>query len=158
MSGAISASAQDMPAAYEQLVKAATPDIIAWRRYFHEHPELGNREVNTAKTIQDKLTSWGIPSRIVAKTGVVGILKGGRPGPVVALRADMDGLPVTERVNLAFKSTAKGEYNGQPVGVMHACGHDSHMAMLLCISNHGVTLERSITNPKRVWLPQTGSQ
>jgi len=131
MLSAISAAAQNLPANYEQLVKAATPDVVAWRRYFHQHPELGNREVNTAKTIQEKLTGWGIPSRIVAKTGVVGVLKGGKPGPVIALRADMDALPVTERGSLSFKSTATGEYNGQPVGVMHACGHDSHMAMLL---------------------------
>lgn len=125
------ASAQNMPANYEQLVKATTPDVIAWRRYFHEHPELSNREVNSAKTIREKLTQMGITSRIVANTGVVAVLKGGKPGPVVALRADMDGLPVTERGNLSFKSTAKSDYNGQQVGVMHACGHDSHMAMLL---------------------------
>ncbi len=108
------------------------PQVIQWRRYLHEHPELGNREVNTAKMIADELRKLGIEVRTgVAKTGVVGVLKGALPGPVVGLRADMDGLPVTERVEIPFKSIAKGEYNGQQVGVMHACGHDTHVAMLL---------------------------
>ena len=105
--------------------------VINWRRYFHEFPELGNREFNTCKKVEEALKSFGISTRIVAKTGVVGILKGGKPGPVVALRADMDGLPVEERNNLSFASKAKGEYNGATVPVMHACGHDSHVAMLL---------------------------
>ncbi|MBD0294620.1 MAG: amidohydrolase [Flavisolibacter sp.] len=105
---------------------------IAWRRTIHEHPELGNREFNTAKLIADHLRSLGIEVKEgVAKTGVVGILKGAKPGPVIGLRADMDALPVTERVNLPFSSKVKTTYNGQEVGVMHACGHDTHVAMLL---------------------------
>ncbi|MBD0284311.1 MAG: amidohydrolase [Flavisolibacter sp.] len=105
---------------------------IVWRRTIHEHPELGNREFNTAKLIADHLRSLGIEVKEgVAKTGVVGILKGAKPGPVIGLRADMDALPVTERVNLPFSSKVKTTYNGQEVGVMHACGHDTHVAMLL---------------------------
>ena len=109
--------------------------IIAWRRDFHEHPELGNREVRTSGIIANHLKSLGIAVQTgVATTGVVGILKGGKPGPVVALRADMDGLPVTERVNLPFASKVKTQYNGQEVGAMHACGHDSHMAILMGVA------------------------
>jgi amidohydrolase len=109
--------------------------VIAWRRDFHEHPELGNHEVRTAGIIAKHLQSLGIDVKTgIAKTGVVGILKGGKPGPVVALRADMDGLPVTERVNLPFASKVKAQYNGQKVGVMHACGHDSHMAILMGVA------------------------
>lgn len=129
--GSATASAQNMPAEYMQLVKTETPKVVEWRRYFHQHPELSNREFNTAKKIEAQLKEWGIATRIVAGTGVVGILKGGKPGAVIALRADIDGLPVTERNNLPFKSTVTADYNGQTVGVMHACGHDSHIAMLL---------------------------
>ncbi|GAA4444486.1 M20 family metallopeptidase [Pontibacter saemangeumensis] len=108
------------------------PKVIAWRRDFHEHPELGNHETETAAKIAAQLQKFGIEVQTgVAKTGVVGILKGGKPGPVVALRADIDGLPVTERVDLPFASKARATYNGQEVGVMHACGHDTHIAMLL---------------------------
>lgn len=108
------------------------PKVIEWRRDFHQHPELSNREFKTAEKVAAHLRSLGIEVQTgVAHTGVVGILKGGKPGPVVALRADMDALPVTERVNIPFASKAKGEYNGQPVGVMHACGHDTHIAMLM---------------------------
>ena len=106
--------------------------VIAWRRDLHEHPELGNSEMRTADLIARHLRSLGIEVKTgVAKTGVVGILKGGKPGPVVALRADMDGLPVTERVDLPFASKVKAVYNGQNVGVMHACGHDTHVAILM---------------------------
>jgi len=115
----------------DQLIKEENTKVISWRRYFHENPELGNREFNTSKKIEEALKSFGISTRIVAKTGVVGILKGGKPGPVVALRADIDALPVEERNSLAFASKAKTEYNGSNVSVMHACGHDSHIAMLL---------------------------
>jgi amidohydrolase len=127
----IGASAQNLPASYEQLVKEETPKVVEWRRYFHQNPELSNREYNTSKKIELYLKQFGIETRIVAGTGVVGILKGGKPGPVVALRADIDALPVTERGDLSFKSTVTADYNGQKVGVMHACGHDSHIAMLL---------------------------
>jgi len=112
------------------------PKVVEWRRTIHQNPELSNREVKTAKLIAEQLGKLGIEVRTgVAKTGVVGILKGGLPGPVIGLRADMDALPVTERVELPFKSVAKGEYNGQTVGVMHACGHDTHVAMLLGAAN-----------------------
>ncbi|WP_041615776.1 amidohydrolase [Spirosoma linguale] len=106
--------------------------VVAWRRDLHQHPELGNREFQTAAKIAAHLQSLGMEVKTgVGKTGVVGLLKGGKPGPVVALRADMDGLPVTERVDLPFKSDARTEYNGQQTGVMHACGHDTHVAMLM---------------------------
>lgn len=105
---------------------------IAWRRDIHEHPELGNNEYRTAKLIAEHLRSLGIEVKEgVAKTGVVGILKGASPGPCIALRADMDGLPVVERVDLPFASKARSTYNGNDVGVMHACGHDTHVAMLM---------------------------
>ena len=120
--------AEDIAAATDKIM----PQVIAWRRHIHQNPELGNREVNTAKMIADQLRKLGIETRTgIAKTGVVGILKGASPGPVIGLRADMDGLPVTERVDVPFKSIVKAEYNGQTVGVMHACGHDTHVAMLL---------------------------
>ena len=109
--------------------------IIGWRRDFHEHPELGNHEFRTADIIAKHLQSLGIEVKTgVATTGVVGILRGGKPGPVVALRADMDGLPVTERVAIPFASKATTMYNGAEVGVMHACGHDSHMAILMGVA------------------------
>lgn len=108
------------------------PKVIEWRRHLHKYPELGNREFKTAEYIEKHLRSLGLEVRTkVAKTGVVGILKGGQPGPVIGLRADIDALPVTERRDLAFKSTETTEYNGQKVGVMHACGHDTHIAMLM---------------------------
>ncbi len=108
---------------------------IDWRRDFHQHPELGNREFRTAKIIADHLRSLSIEVKEnVAKTGVVGILRGGKPGPVIALRADMDGLPVIERVKIPFASKEKATYNGQEVGVMHACGHDTHVAMLMSVA------------------------
>jgi amidohydrolase len=130
----IFASAQNTTLKAKIAQKAASLEskVITWRRDFHQNPELGNREFKTAEKIAAHLRSLGIEVQTgVAKTGVVGILKGGKPGPVVALRADMDGLPVKERVNIPFASKAEGEYNGQPVGVMHACGHDSHIAILM---------------------------
>ncbi|MEO8794050.1 MAG: amidohydrolase [Daejeonella sp.] len=109
--------------------------VISWRRDIHQHPELGNNEFRTAGIIEKHLKSLGFDVKTgVAKTGVVGILKGGKPGPVVALRADMDALPVIERVDLPFKSTVKTTFNGNEVGVMHACGHDSHVAILMGVA------------------------
>lgn len=114
---------------------ALQSQVVAWRRDFHEHPELGNYEVRTSGIIAKHLQSLGMEVQTgVATTGVVGILKGGKPGPVVALRADMDGLPVIERVDVPFASKVKTTYNGQEVGVMHACGHDSHMAILMAVA------------------------
>ncbi|MBG6187780.1 amidohydrolase [Flavobacterium sp. CAN_S2] len=130
----IFAAAQNSDLKTKVAQKAASLEskVSSWRRDFHQNPELGNREFKTAEKIAVHLRSLGIEVQTgVAKTGVVGILKGGKPGPVVALRADMDALPVTERVNIPFASKAMGEYNGQQVGVMHACGHDSHIAMLM---------------------------
>jgi len=121
-------STADLNTACERLL----PKVIEWRRYLHQHPELSNREINTAAYIEKHLRSLGLEVKTgIAKTGVVGILKGALPGPVIGLRADMDALPVKERANIPFASKAKGEYNGQEVDVMHACGHDSHVAMLM---------------------------
>jgi amidohydrolase len=109
--------------------------IVTWRRDFHEHPELGNREFRTSGIIAKYLQSLGLEVKAgVATTGVVGILRGGKPGPVVALRADMDGLPVTERTPVPFASKVKTTYNGQEVGVMHACGHDTHVSILMAVA------------------------
>jgi len=109
--------------------------VISWRRDIHEHPELSNREVRTAELVANHLRSLGIEVTTgVAKTGVVGILKGGKPGPVIALRADMDALPVVERTNVPFASKVVTTYNGQETGVMHACGHDSHVAILMGVA------------------------
>jgi amidohydrolase len=111
------------------------PQVIAWRRDIHQHPELSNREVRTAKLVADHLEALGIEVRTaVAHTGVVGLLRGGRPGGVVALRADMDALPVTEEVDLPFASKVRTTYLGREVGVMHACGHDAHTAILLGVA------------------------
>ena len=108
---------------------------IAWRKEIHQHPELGNREFNTGKLIAAHLKKLGIEVKEgVAKTGVVGILKGGKPGPCIGLRADMDALPIVEKVNVPFASKEKSNYNGQEVGVMHACGHDTHVAILMSVA------------------------
>jgi amidohydrolase len=120
------------PAEIDRLVVASEPQLIEWRRHLHQHPELSNREVETAKYVAEQLRSFGLdPQTGIARTGVVAVLTGALPGPVVALRADMDGLPVREETDVPFASTATGEYQGNTVGVMHACGHDTHVAMLL---------------------------
>ncbi|WP_020598128.1 amidohydrolase [Spirosoma panaciterrae] len=119
----------------DKMAESLEKKVVTWRRDFHQHPELGNREFQTAAKIAAHLQSLGIEVKTgVGKTGVVGLLKGGKPGPVVALRADMDGLPVTERVDVPFKSQERTEYNGQQTGVMHACGHDSHVAILMGVA------------------------
>ena len=116
----------------DQAAEAVLLKVVTWRRDLHAHPELGNREFETSKKIAAHLTALGLEVRTgVAKTGVVGLLRGGKPGPVVALRSDMDALPVVEETGLPFASTVKAEYNGREVGVMHACGHDFHMSMLM---------------------------
>ncbi len=116
--------------------QALEAQVIAWRRDLHQHPELGNREFRTAGIVAEHLRRLGFDEvrTGVAHTGVVGLLKGGLPGPVVALRADMDGLPVTEEVDLPFASKAKATWNGETVGVMHACGHDCHVAILMGVA------------------------
>jgi len=119
----------------EAAVKAVDSKVIAWRRDFHQHPELSDNEVRTAKIVAEHLTRLGLEVTTgVAHNGVTGFLKTGRPGPTIALRADMDALPVTERVDLPFKSTVKSNYRGEEVGVMHACGHDSHTAVLMGVA------------------------
>ncbi len=124
--------AQTLPSNYEQLVKDEIPSVIKWRRFIHEHPELSNEEVNTAAYVAEHLKRLGMEVKTgVAKYGVVGILKGGKPGPVVALRADMDALPITEIPHVPFASAVTAMYNEQKVGVMHACGHDAHIAILM---------------------------
>ena len=124
-----------LDALHARLDKAADsvlPRVVTWRRDLHARPELGNQEVRTSAFLAEQLRSLGYEVRTgVAKTGIVAILKGGKPGPVVALRADMDALPVTEETGLPFASKEHGQYNGREVGLMHACGHDFHMSMLL---------------------------
>jgi amidohydrolase len=119
----------------DELSASIEPKVIAWRRDIHEHPELSNRETRTAKLVAEQLKRIGLEVQTgIAHTGVVGFLKGGRPGPTVAIRADMDALPVTEKTDVPFKSHATAIYRGETVGVMHACGHDSHTAMLMGIA------------------------
>lgn len=113
-----------------------TPKVVAWREDIHQHPELGTQEVRTSRLVADHLRSLGIDVRTDAGGhGVVGVLRGGKPGRVVALRADMDALPVTEQVDVPFKSTVRTMYNGHEVGVMHACGHDNHVAILMGVAD-----------------------
>jgi amidohydrolase len=117
------------------LAREVEPRVVAWRRDIHQHPELGNREFRTSKVVADHLKALGIEViEKVAYTGVVGLLRGGLPGPVVALRADMDALPVTEEVDVPFKSTVRTEWSGMECGVMHACGHDAHTAILMGVA------------------------
>lgn len=131
----ISAGAQvnsALQANVDKMAKEIEPKLIEWRRHFHQYPELSNRETKTAAKITEHLKSLGIEVQTgIARTGVVGILKGGKPGAVIALRADMDALPVTERNNLSFASKEKAMFNGVETGVMHACGHDTHVSILM---------------------------
>ncbi len=123
---------QSLAARIDSAVAQVLPRVVSWRRDIHQHPELGFRETRTAQLVADELRRLGLEVRTgIARTGVVAVLRGGRPGPVVALRADMDALPVTEQVQVPFKSTVRTEYEGREVGVMHACGHDLHVAILL---------------------------
>jgi amidohydrolase len=129
------AAASVLDAGTLQRIDAIEPRVIAWRRDIHEHPELGNREFRTAALVAEHLQGLGLEVQTgVAHTGVVALLRGGRPGPVVLLRADMDGLPVTEATGLPFASKAKGIHDGQEYGVMHACGHDTHVAILMGVA------------------------
>ena len=116
-------------------VAAVMPSVIEHRRHVHQNPELSNRETETAAYVADHLARLGLEVRRgVARTGVVGTLRGAQPGPTVALRADMDALPVTEQVDLPFASTVRAVYNGLDVGVMHACGHDAHVGILMGVA------------------------
>ena len=138
---ALPLAAQARPAAdplareIEERMEQVMPKVIAWRRDIHQHPELSGEEKRTAALVEQHLRALGLEVQApVGKTGVVAILRGGKPGPVVALRADMDGLPVTELVDLPFKSTVRTMYNGVETGVMHACGHDNHVAILMGVA------------------------
>jgi amidohydrolase len=130
------AATSSLAADIDAAIAAVQPQLIAWRRDLHAHPELGNREVRTAGIVAAHLRALGFDEvrTEVAVTGVVGLLRGGKPGPVVALRADMDGLPVEERTDVPFASREKTTWNGETVGVMHACGHDAHVAILMSVA------------------------
>lgn len=129
------AAESPLAAALDRLAAEVEPEVIAWRRDIHQHPELSNREFRTAQLVAEQLKSFGLEVQTgVARTGVVGILRGTQDRPVVALRADMDALPVTEALDLPFASQEKATYNGKETGVMHACGHDAHTAILLGVA------------------------
>ena len=126
---------QELDKKINRLISDYENDVIELRHWFHENAELSNREFKTAKRIEQELIKIGLtPQTGIAKTGVVAVLKGGKPGPVVALRADIDGLPVKERADLPWASKMTGIYNGEKVPVMHACGHDTHTAILLGVA------------------------
>ncbi len=141
--------------AIDKEAAAIESKVIDWRRDIHKNPEMGNNEIRTAKMVADHLRSLGIEvTEGVAVTGVVGVLKGGKPGPTVALRADMDALPVTERADLPFKSTVTTTYNGQETGVMHACGHDSHVAILMGVAEVLASMKNELQgNIKFIFQP-----
>ncbi|MDE2825734.1 MAG: amidohydrolase [Bacteroidota bacterium] len=146
--GLMPVQAQDLNALHEALdthAAAIKPDVIEWRRDIHANPELSNREFRTAALVADHLRALGMEVRTeVAHTGVVGFLEGGKPGPIVALRADMDALPVTEMVDLPFASKVRTTYNGMEVGVMHACGHDNHVAILMGVASVLTTMKEDL--------------
>ena len=130
---------------------AIAGQVIEWRRDFHRHPELANRETRTSATVADHLRSLGLEVRTgIAHTGVVAVVNGALPGPTILLRADMDALPVTEKTDVPFRSTVTGEFRGRTVGVMHACGHDAHTAILLGVADILVRLRDRL--PGRVLL------
>ena len=129
---AIPALADITPDEIDQAAADVQAQVVEWRRWFHQNPELSNREFNTSKKIAEVLRGMGLEPRTgIAHTGITALIEGGKPGPLVAIRTDIDALPVVEQTGLPFASTARSEYNGQDVGVMHACGHDAHMSMLL---------------------------
>lgn len=133
IASAVSAN-DEMPDA-QMLAAGVAEQVVAWRRDIHQHPELGNREFRTSALVAEHLEGLGLEVRTgIAHTGVVGILRGGKPGPRIALRADMDALPVTEQVDLPFASKVVTEFRGQTTGVMHACGHDAHTAILMGVA------------------------
>lgn len=144
--GFTTANAQDVTRELlEDLARAVEPKVIQWRRDIHANPELGNREFRTANLVASHLADLGLEVTTgIAHTGVVGILRGSRSGPVVALRADMDALPVVEQVDLPFASRVTTVYNDQEVGVMHACGHDTHVAMLMGVAEALASIRDSL--------------
>ena len=132
---ALPAAGLSAAADIEAWAKPVDGKVLNWRRDIHQFPELGNREFRTAKVVAEHLKSLGLEvSTGVAHTGVTAVLKGGKPGPHIALRADMDALPVTESSGLPFESKQTAEYRGEKVGVMHACGHDAHTAVLMGVA------------------------
>lgn len=151
---AVPALAPAQPAERPEVTAAAAKlqaQVVQWRRDFHQHPELSNREVQTSAKVAEHLRKLGLKPRTgIAHHGVVAIIQGGRPGPRIALRADMDALPVTEQTGLPFASRATGEYRGETVGVMHACGHDAHTAMLLGVADALVAMRERL--PGQVML------
>jgi len=129
------AAAQDLNARLDAAISKLEPRVIEWRRDFHQNPELSNREFRTSKIVAEHLKKLGLEVQTgVAKTGMVGVLRGGKPGPTIALRADMDGLPVIEQNELPFRSLVTTTYRNETVGVMHACGHDVHTSVLMGIA------------------------
>ncbi len=136
----------DQAALVMQASTRVEPMVIEWRHDIHQNPELGNREFRTAALVAKHLQSLGMDVKTnVAKTGVVGLLRGAKPGPVVALRADMDALPVEEKTGLPFASTVKATYNGQETSVMHACGHDAHVAILMGVAEVLAGMKKELT-------------
>ena len=144
----LSAALQPLPSHAQERAEVTSaarklqPEVLAWRRDIHQHPELGNRETRTSKLVADHLRALGLePNTGIATTGVTAILKGGKPGPRIALRADMDALPVTERVDLPFASKATSTFRGETTGVMHACGHDAHTSVLMGVAEALVAMK-----------------
>jgi len=131
--------------AIEDAARAVDARVVEWRRDLHQNPELGNREFRTSQKVAEHLKALGLEVKTgIAHTGVVGILRGGKPGPTIALRADMDALPVTEQVDVPFRSKVTTEYRGEKVGVMHACGHDAHTAILMGAASALVALRKDL--------------
>ena len=127
--------ADDLKNQIDEDIQGIMTKVVEWRHYFHEYPELSNREYQTAAYIKEKLEALGLEVNSgIAFTGLTAFIRGENPGPLIALRADMDALPVTEKLNLPFSSKQVTTYQGQQVGVMHACGHDAHMAVLLGVA------------------------
>jgi len=141
----LQAAADISDGALDAAARAVGPDVVTWRRDFHQNPELSNREFRTSKQVAEHLKALGLEVKTgIAHTGVIGVLRGGKPGPTIALRADMDALPVTEQGDLPFKSVATAEYRGEKVGVMHACGHDAHTAILMGVAEALVSLRKDL--------------
>ncbi len=135
VSGMSFVQASDLSTRVDRELDTLAPRIIEWRRDFHRNPELSNREFRTSKIVAEHLRKLGLEVETgVARTGVLGLLRGGKPGVTIAMRADMDGLPVVEQTDVPFKSTRTDTYNGNPVGVMHACGHDGHTSILMGVA------------------------
>ena len=144
LSGA-TAFAQDLGTPLDAAITTLEPRVIEWRRDLHQNPELSNREFRTSKIVAEHLKRLGLEVQTgIAKTGVIGVLKGGKPGPTIALRADMDGLPVVEQTDVPFRSRATTSYRNETVGVMHACGHDVHTSVLMGLAEAFVSMKAEL--------------